>query len=565
MLVLGIVAGIVLLAVGAALWRGRSEERIEFGPVRPVTSDPGMELDPAVSADGKLVAYVAGPIGELRIYVRSVSGGTPIQLIKDVTGPQVSPQWSPDGTRILFMLDGAIHVVPSLGGIPRVVVERGQHATMSPDGKAIAYVNRDTLLVRGVDGGPVRPLLTGLPELHSLAWSPDGKLIALIDGNAGWRGGNVSPSALMVIPASGGEPVRLTDRRLLHQSPAWMPDSRHLLFVSSQDGGRDIYALTLSGSGRPHGPSRRLTTGLDIGTFSVSADGKVLAYSSFPNKANIWSVPIPSGRVTTEADATPVTTGTQRVEGVAVSRDGEWIAFDSDRQGGNPALYRMRLGGGEPQQITSGRSLDFMPSFSPDGKEIVFHSWRSESRDVYVVPVGGGEEKLIAGGPDEEQYPDWSPDGRTVVFFRGNPVDTSRRGMFIVSRDPEGRWGEPRRLARGGFTSRWSPDGRWILYRLGGALWVISPQGGEPRQLINAVFGIWSPDSRSVYYRGEWDGRLSFWSVPVEGGTPTLLVRFESPTFIMGHFMFATDGKRLYFTVRDYQSDIKVMEVLRRK
>lgn len=83
--------------------------------------------------------------------------------------------------------------------------------------------------------------------------------------------------------------------------------------------------------------------------------------------------------------------------------------------------------------------------------------------------------------------------------------------------------------------------------------------------MVNAVFGIWSPDSRSVYYRRAWDGHDSFWSIPAEGGKPTLRVRFESPTFTLGHFMFATDGMRLYFTVRDDQSDIKVMEVLRRK
>ena len=110
-----------------------------------------------------------------------------------------------------------------------------------------------------------------------------------------------------------------------------------------------------------------------------------------------------------------MTTGTQHIEAVSVSRDAKWLAFDSDWQG-NSDLYVMPLGGGEPRQVTTDPSYDFHPVWSPDGKELAFHTWRNESRDVFVVPVGGGEEVMAAGGPNMERYPDWSPDGRHIVY-----------------------------------------------------------------------------------------------------------------------------------------------------
>jgi Tol biopolymer transport system component len=577
MLVIGGVAGVVLVVLAASLLRRGPEARIEFGPVRPLTNEPGLELQPALSPDGKVLGYVAGLVEQLRVYVRSVSGGTPIPLARDLAGEQLSPRWSPDGARVLFMGQGGIYAAPSLGGTPRLLVNRAAYATWSPDGKEIAYVQDAMLFARGVEGGTPRKLANGLVgDLHSLAWSPDGRFIAFVSVNASyWIGGanlgNLAPSILMLVPAAGGEPIKLSNRKFLHMSPAWMPDSRHLLFMSTQDGSRDVYSLALDGSGHPRGGPVRLTTGLDIGTFSVSGDGTLLSYSSFPNTSNIWAVPISPDRVFTEADARAITTGSQHIEGMAVSRDGQWLAFDSDRQG-NPDIYRMPIAGGEPQQVTTDPSYDFIPSWSPDGKEIVFQSWRNETRDVFVIPATGGEDQMIAGGPAMDYYPDWSADGQTVAFYSDR---TGRDELFLVSRDAQGKWGEARQLTHeGGRQPRWSPDGRGIVYLGPGCICVIAPDGGTPRRLLtqeNAdpnmrqpVFAVWSPDSRTVYFKAPYaDGRSSFWAIPAEGGKPRLLAKFDNPAFASARQEFATDGKRLYFTADDRQSDIKVMEVRR--
>ena len=577
-LVIGGLAGVALVAVAAMMLRGGPERRIEFGPVRPVTSDPGLELHPALSPDGKNLAYVAGPIGAMRVYVRSLGGGNPIAVAKDLPGAQQAPRWSPDGSRLLFYVggfleNGGIYLVPSLGGNPRLLVPAAHSPAWSPDGKQFAYISGDSLYTRAIDGVTPRSLAAGL-ELHSPAWSPDGRLVAYVSTNSGYVAastllGNLAPSILMVVPAAGGTPVKLSDRKFLNMSPAWMPDSRHLLFMSTREGGRDLYSLDLSGSGNPRGPAVRLTSGLDIGSFSVAADGSALAYSSFPNTANVWAVPIRAAGTAGDTDARQITTGTQHIEGISVSRDGQWLAFDSDREG-NPDIYRMPLAGGEPQQITTDPSFDFIPSWSPDGKELVFHSWRNESRDVFVVSATGGDERMVAGGPAMEFYPDWAPDGRSVVFHSDRTAGGNQ--VFVATRGPDGVWQAPRQLTRdGGIFARWAPDGSTIVYLSATAISLIAPNGGSPRALLtreNApagmgtpVFAVWSPDSKAVYFKAELDGRAAFWTISAAGGGPRLLARFDNPAFASARQEFATDGKRIYFTADDRQSDIKVMEV----
>src|ERR1043166_9244110 len=88
-------------------------------------------MQPSLTPDGKVLAYVAGPVGNLRGYVRSVSGGTPIPLARDLVGDQLSPRWSPDGARVLFMAQGSIYAAPSLGGTARLLVNKAAFATWS--------------------------------------------------------------------------------------------------------------------------------------------------------------------------------------------------------------------------------------------------------------------------------------------------------------------------------------------------------------------------------------------------------------------------------------------------
>src|SRR5207245_2701554 len=180
---------VTAVVVGALLFARPRPSDLALGRRIQVTLDPGLEIDPALSPDGKLIAYTAGSPGRMRLYVRQL------------------------------------------------------------------------------DGGSARLLVTGL-ELHSFTWSPDGRWIAYVSGNKTFIAdatlGNLAPSSIWVVRSAGGPPRRVTDDRNLNMSPVWVPQKRALLYVSNRDGGRDVYAVTVTASGGSASPPVRLTTGLNV-------------------------------------------------------------------------------------------------------------------------------------------------------------------------------------------------------------------------------------------------------------------------------------------------------------
>jgi Tol biopolymer transport system component len=412
-----------------------------------------------------------------------------------------------------------------------------------------------------------------MEQPHSIAWSPDGSRLAFVLGNAAFvytpnAIGNIAPSSLWLVSADGGRPERITDAASLNTSPVWMPDGRSLLFVSDRDGSRELYRVGLDRSSRPSGPPVRLTTGLNLHTVDLSRDGKVLAYAGFTEYANIWSLPIPDRTPLSAAEAQPLTVGHQSIEGMAISRDGRWLAFDSDR-GGNQAIYRVPLSGGEPEPLSADSGDDFMPSWSPDAREIAYYGFREGRRRLFVMPVDGGPPSPVVADSGNQRFPDWAPDGRHLVFHSDR---TGRFELYVVERDASGRWGPSRQLTReGGQEARWSPDGSAIVYVRNAGLWVISPGGGAPRLLVETsdpavrpapLLAVWAPDGRTIYYKAlNAEGRASLWSIPAEGGEPKLLARFDDPTRPSSRAEFATDGKRFYFTIAERESDIWRIEL----
>ncbi len=118
--------------------------------------------------------------------------------------------------------------------------------------------------------------------------------------------------------------------------------------------------------------------------------------------------------------------------------------------------------------------------------------------------------------------------------------------------------------------AKWSPDGRWIAYTGARGLRLIPSEGGNPRILVESQdpdllppsFPAWARDSRTVYYLAYGvDRRASFWSVPVTGGQPKLLVKFDDPSRQMSRIEFATDGEKFYFTLAKFESDIWVADL----
>ncbi len=572
--------GLTVIAVGllAAQLFKRKPLNITISDITPVTTEPGVEFQPAISPDGKEVAYVAAssPMGLPRLLVRSTvnaAGGAAVRLGDTGFGGDWSPSWSPDGEFVQFWGCRpycAMRETGKLGGAVRALtVPRGTGWSWSPDGARVAFIRGDTILTSAATDTGVRRVAVHTadkPDIHSLAWSPDGKRIAYVNGNSSWLvSGNVAPSSIWVVSAEGGAPRQLAGEGFLNVSPAWL-DARDVLFVSNRDGPRGVYVVEVGPSGRG-GEPRAIPGVADPHSITYSIGARKLAYAKFTLRQNIWSYPLGRSAPISIRDGRPVTSGSQVIEQSDVSPDGRWLAFDSNRRG-NMDLYRMALGGGDAVPLTALPGNEFGPRWSPDGREIAFFAAGSRSpgdRQIMIMPAEGGPASALTNSPGRNMQPAWSPTGLQLVF-QSNGTGPWR--LWLLRRDSVGgAWHEPVPLTDSDcWVPVWAPDGSGVLCNDGRGLVFVSPQGRTVWRRAYATMGL-SPGAflcgvagagKTILAWGEQrDGRQGIWAIPFAGGTPRLVIAFDDPALDSpGSLSVGLD--RLYLTVSQYESDIWV-------
>jgi Tol biopolymer transport system component len=226
------------------------------------------------------------------------------------------------------------------------------------------------------------------------------------------------------------------------------------------------------------------------------------------------------------------------------------------------------LPSGTPERLTTDSADDFFPDVSPDGREIAFHSWRGGSRDIYVLPLDGGPIQQVSSSPRHEAMVSWSPDGTRLAFS-----DFSGRGGIWTARRVNGVWQAPvLRLDRGAW-ARWSPDGKFLSFSsnlIRGSIWVMPADSGPPRLVADSSGPrgvvsdqpLWSPDGRSILTRStNQNGDATFWSVPLDGEAPGLLLTFNGPGPRPSRGGWGIHGDRILYTAPAQHSDVWVMEV----
>jgi serine/threonine-protein kinase len=577
---IGVAAGVAALGLlgfaGSRLLQ-RDAPAIEFGRRTQITHGPGLEVHPALSPDGQLLAHIAGEGS--RLFVRQVEGGgRPIPVAPDLPGVQGWPHWSQDGTQLSFISIRGIETVPALGGAPRLLVpiERSQGLVVvggpwSPDQRELSFVRGDTLYAVAIAGGTTR-VVTTEPRLHSCAWSPNGRWIACVSGNfesmtLGPWFGNIGPSTVLLIPASGGQAIRLIADGQANTSPAWLPDGT-LLFISNREGGRDIYAVRIGRDGHTTAPPRRLTTGLNAVSITTSADGRRIGYAAFTETSNIWSTPAPPGEPVRMNAARQVTTGSQVIEFMGFSPDSRWLVYDSDRSG-VANIYRMPMDrAGEPERLAPDSINQFWPAWSPDGSEIAFHSFRAGHRQLYLVPSGGGRGRPVMETDLDDRTASWSPDGKALLFLTdyGSPSAATR----IIRKKADGTWGAPEIWRQPPCMPTWSPDGGLVACaELGGRILLTTADGDSLHTLVTSglvpdmgQYPQWSSDGRTVYYMSQDSlGGYSVHAVPVTGGPSRVALRFDDPTRPWHRYGFRVFGDRFWFTIGERESHVWVGEV----
>ena len=520
-----------------------------FSRVVRLTSGPGRQFAPAISPDGKWVAYLSDVGDRIGLWVKFLAGGEAVNLtaqsdLRIVTRTDIGGlEIAPDGTSILVPcstnaqpLSLETWAVPApLGGPPRKFLAAGQAAVrFAPDGRRIVFARAggargDALFVADADGSNSREILKQAGGLHAhwSAWSPDGKFIYF---NYGISFLNGEPSGIYRQALSGGDPqpVVSTSRRAVYPAP--LPDGRGLVYAANVDSADTALWWRPFGSGAP----RRLTTG--VGSYvepRVSADGRSLVATLVVERQAILAIPVsPDG----EAAPKPMLDGYGGDLDPAAPAGGDRFVFSSTRAGSRN-LWLAPLGGGGARPLTTGNTIDERPAFSPDGRQVAFVSDRGGRRSIWLAALDGTAPRRLA----EAQVLDalsWSPAGTEIVFaapagdlpglYRVTVADgrvarlptpraahgpawSPREGLIAyIEPNPEGTLlkfvdvsGRPaiKTLPEGlpflnnGYLA-WSPDGgRLAVMPVPGpadtSVWVLTPGSSEPaRRLATLPVGV---------------------------------------------------------------------------
>ena len=239
----------------------------------------------AVFSKVDLVTGAQGPVKQPSLFstLETITvSSTDRRVVRVFSGRFEAPNWTRDGTSLLFNGNGRLQKIAVEGGDVQLIdtdfaTRLNNDHGISPDGTLLAISDqsqeerRSLIYTVPIDGGmPVR-VTQGSPSYWH-GWSPDGKTLAFV----GDRNGNLD---IYTIPAEGGEETRLTTAEGLDDSPEYSPDGKYIYFNSERSGAMQIWRMQPDGSGQEQVTSDEYNNWFP----HISPDGQSLVFLTYEN------------------------------------------------------------------------------------------------------------------------------------------------------------------------------------------------------------------------------------------------------------------------------------------
>jgi eukaryotic-like serine/threonine-protein kinase len=586
-----LLGGVALAAASVAGWlfwvSPTSDAPARNVQLQRLTDFVGMEESPAISPDGKTVAFVARAGGKRQIWLRLLAGGTPLQITRDDVDHE-QPRWAPDSSALIYYVPsatpgehGTIWEIAALGGEPRRVASALSGGDISHDSRRIALFRFDdkgivlALVTRDGSGAEqLRPLPPG--SIYDYPrWSPDDRWIAYQQDNLAVP----FDERVLVVPTAAGSEAREIARGANLSGLSWLPGGSGVVY-SSSSGSTVLYPpmFNLRAVERDGTGERQLTFG-DVSYVEpdVHMSGTVTG-SRIRMQSDIWKFPVTGSPAENTRRGVRITHQTGQAQTPSVSPGESEVVYLSD-SGGHGNLWIARTDGSGVRQLTFERNPAISvgsPLWSPVGNQIVFILTRPGMTGLSLINRdGSGLRQLVPLGASAA----WSADGRWVYYSR-NTGDTIciektaiEGGPAISVRCDNANASAPR--AEGStlyFVNLLIKTNGIVDHEIG----IARPENG-PSNVLARVAGSRVPVSRRYLIPvlspdGQWltmplsDGATTnIWGLPTNGEAMRPLTDFADRSVVIARSVsWSPDSKYLYAAVADMDADIVLLAGLLR-
>lgn len=567
-----------------AVWVELPNEPIR---VQRLTDFEGLEEFPAISPDGKSVAFTADVSGNRQVWVRLMNGGAPLQITHD-PGDHLFPRWSYDSTSIIYYspsiqgesgeFHGALWEISALGGAPRRIASSLGGADLSHDDRRITFFRfhdgQVELTVAARDGSNPQAISTLEPSFNYLypRWSPDDQWI-------GFQRSLIFDHDIRVVPANGGQPRQIVPAQALLNGFAWLPDGDGIIYSSAQ-GNTILYLpiFNLWTAALKGGQGRQLTFGESSYVHPDLKNPGKLVSGRVRMRFDIWKYPVNGSALENVRRGTRITHQTGQVQTPSVSPDDKELVYLSD-SGGHANLWIMKPDGTENRQITFEQDPDLgvgVPVWSPDGKYIAFVVRRpgAPASELWLLTSDGSRRRRV---PEALGWACWSSDSRWLYHGAG-----TGRGLQELRKTPVEGGTSVKVQDAPAQAPAVAPDGTAVYYvvplmNINGIsdmeIRVARPENARPQvlsripgwripawQLIHPVI---SPDGKWLAIPLTDSAVTNMWALPTGGGPMRQLTDFgQRRTLIARRVSWSSDGKSIYAAVGEAESDIVLLEKL---